>query len=282
MVRIKSVLVLLLLIFLSQTASAKVVCTTTVLAGIVEDLTGEEVEIIASPSVCPAHYDIKPSDVDKVRDADIIFIHGMEPWVGELLNVSGSKAKVVKVPGPWNTPELLRQKYIAVAKALEEEGYSVSLKPSLDKINRTEKYLKEFAKKNGFVGTPVVCMQWQKNFVEFLGFNITVTYPPPEMVSAKKYEEIIEKGRGSKLVIDNLQSGTELGKKIAKDIGAKEVALSNFPADGNLTEMMIENAEKLAKALESERVESERQTPGFELVTGIAAAAVAALATRRD
>jgi hypothetical protein len=59
-------------------------------------------------------------------------------------------------------------------------------------------------------------MQWQKGFVEFLGFKVLVTYPPPEMVSAKKYEEILKNGTGAKLVIDNLQSGTEFGEKIAE------------------------------------------------------------------
>ncbi len=256
---------------------AKIVCTTTVLASIVQDLTGEKCEVIAPPTICPAHYDIKPSDVEKVKDADVIFCHGFEPWVKELVKASGRNITVVKVPGPWNTPQLLREKYVMVARALERLGYEVDLERCLKSINETEAYLKKFAEEHGFVGTPVVCMQWQKNFVEFLGFKVLATYPPPEMVSAKKYEEVIEKGKGAKLVIDNLQSGTELGKKIAKEIGAVEVAISNFPTKGNVSEMMIENAEKLAKALEGK---NEKRTPGFEAIATICGLALALIVRR--
>ncbi len=252
------------LVILSGSSEAKIICTTTVLASIIEDLIGEKCEVIASPTVCPAHYDIKPSDVEKVREADLIICHGFEPWVDELVKSSGRNVTVLKVPGPWNTPKLLRDKYIKIANELEKLGYDVNLEKCLESINETESYLKAFAKEHGFVDTPVVCMQWQKGFVEFLGFKILATYPPPEMVSAKKYEEVMEKGKGAKLVIDNLQSGTELGEKIAKELGAVEVALSNFPIDGNVTAMMIENAEKLAKALEESK--EEKKTPGFEIV----------------
>ncbi len=264
----KITLVLLLFLLITPVSYAKVVCTTTVLASIVEDLTGEKCEVIAPPTVCPGHYDIKPSDIEKVRDADVVFAHGFEPWVDELVNASKSKAKVVKIPGPWNSPSLLRDKYIKIAAELENLGYRTNIDKCLESINQTEKYLKMFAIERGFVDTPVICMQWQKNFIEFLGFKILATYPPPEIVSAKKYSEILEKGKGAKLVIDNLQSGTELGEKIAKELGAVEVAISNFPMDGNVTEMMIENAEKLAEALkQAKEVKEVKVSPGFELLT---------------
>jgi len=277
-------ILILVLAALSGVAEAKIVCSTTVLASIVEDLTGEKCEVVASPSVCPAHYDIKPSDVEKVSEADVIVCHGFEPWVDELVNASGKDIKVVKVSGPWNTPQALRDKYVKIAEVLEEEGYKVNLKKCLDSINETEAYLKKFAEENEFVGTPVVCMQWQKGFVEFLGFNVLATYPPPEMVSAKKYEEIVEKGKGAKLVIDNLQSGTEFGEKLAEEIGAKEVAISNFPLEGNVTTMMIENAEKLAEALKSEAEETPSKTkssPGFEVAMTICIIVIAVALKRR-
>ncbi len=262
----RMLLLLIVLVVLTGSSEAKIVCTTTVLASIVEDLTGEKCEVIAPPTVCPAHYDVKPSDVEKVREADLIICHGIEPWIDELVKTSKKNITVLKVPGPWNTPQLLREKYTKIANELKKFDYDVNLEKCLESINKTESYLKEFAKEHGFVNTPVVCMQWQKSFVEFLGFKVLATYPPPEMVSAKKYEEIIEKGRGSKLVVDNLQSGTELGKKIAKELGAVEVALSNFPIEGNVTDMMVKNAEKLAKALEEKK---EKKTPGFEVAIAV-------------
>jgi len=257
--------------------SSEIVCTTTVLGSIVEDLTGEKCEIIASPSVCPAHYDIKPSDVEKVRNARIIFCHGIEPWIDELVNSSGKEIKVVKISGAWNTPDALREKYVKMAEALEEEGYEVNLRRCLESINQTEEYLKEFAEEKGFNGTPVVCMQWQASYLKFLGFEILATYPPPEMISAKKYEEILNSGSGAKLVVDNLQSGTDFGKELAEKLGAKHAVISNFPADEeNVTSMLVRNAQILADAL-NKKPEEVEESPGFECSAAFAVLVVTTL-----
>ncbi len=241
-----------------------VVCTTSVLASIVKDLAGDKVvvEVIASPSVCPAHYDIKPSDVEKVRMASLILYHGFEPWIKDLVKASGSKAPLVAIKGSWNTPDLLKKKYEEVAKALEKYlGIDVSekLRRCLKAIDETSQWLKKFAEEHGFTNTPVIVMLWQKNFVSFLGFKIVGVFGPPEKVSLKQFEELVKNGTkyGAVLVIDNLQSGVELGKKLAKEIGAIEVALTNFPYTApelvNMTEVMKYNARLLAQALQYAR-----------------------------
>ncbi len=242
-----------------------VVTTTNVLASIVEDLAGDSVvvEVIVSPSACPAHYDVKPSDVYKIKEADLILIHGFEPWVNDLVSASGSSAPIVTIKGPWNTPDLLKEKYISVANALQRYlgiDVEINLNKSLDAINKTAVWLKEFAKSNGFEGVPVVAMMWQVGFLKFLGFNVVATYPPPEKVSLNLYNQIIANASkyGAKIVVDNLQSGTELGRKIADEIGGVEVALTNFPGIApelnNMTEVMKYNAELMARALELVRL----------------------------
>lgn len=244
----------------SSNSKPVVVTTSSVLASIVRDLAGDQVivEVIASPSVCPAHYGVKPSDVYKLKDADLILRQGFEPWLKDLVKASGSKAPVVTIKGPWNTPEFLKARYKAVANALEEYiGINVSakLRKCLKAIDDTGAWLKEYAKEKGFVGTPVVIMQWQKAYVSFLGFKIVATYPPPEKVTPSLYNEIIKNATENKalLVIDNLQSGTEFGEKLADEIGGVEVALTNFPGItlelNNVTEVMKHNAELLAQAL---------------------------------
>lgn len=237
-----------IVVALTGTLWAKVVCTTTALEVIYERLTGEKCEIIASPAVCPAHYDLKPSDLEKARGAELILSHGVEPWVTELAKISN--AKVLKVSGAWNNPPALREAYKALADELQRLGKRVDLEGALRAVDVLDGKLKEFAEEHGFRGVPVVCMQWQKGFVEYLGFKVLAFYPPPEMLSAKNYEEVLQRGKGAQLVIDNLQSGTELGLKLAEKLGASHVVLSNFPLDGDLEAMMIENARKLADALE--------------------------------
>jgi len=245
-----------------------IVCTTSVLASIAKDLVGDEaiVEVIASPAVCPAHYDVKPSDVEAFREADLILMHEMEQWVKALKEASGSNAPVVKIPGPWNSPDALKARYEAVAKAIEDNlGIDVSTRLSkcISKIDDLDEYLKEYSKEHDFEGVPVVCMAWQVAFIKYLGFKIVATYGPPEKVTAKEYSEIIKNATsaGAILVIDNIQSGTELGKKIALEVGGVEVALTNFPGISpemnNITAMLKWNVEKLADALAKANLQKE-------------------------
>jgi len=268
------VLLLSLLIGLSWSVAPSrgekplVVCTTTVLASMVNDLAGDlvSVDVIASPSVCPAHYDIRPSDIDAFAKANLILMHGFEPWVKDLKEASGSEAPIVKIKGGWGTPEDLKERYKDVAKALEENlGIDVSdrLNKCIAGIDVTDSWLKDFSSKNGFAGTPVVAMMFQRGFISYLGFDVVATYPPPEKVSAKQYTSIIENAtrKGASLVIDNAQSGTDLGNKIAAEIGGVEVALTNFPGTAphlnNMTEVMKWNAMKLSQALENVKTKGE-------------------------
>ena len=253
----------------SSTDKPIVVTTTTVLESIVKDLAGDKVSVvvIASPAICPAHYDVRPSDVEAFRIADLILAHGIEPWVEDLKKASGSEAPIVYIKGPWNMPDTLKQRYSEVANAIEEHlGISVSdkLSKSLSEIDEVKQWLQRYAEEHGFKNTPVVSMMWQKGFISFLGFKVVATYRSPEMVSAKEYSEIVENATkyGAVLVIDNLQSGVELGEKIASEVGAVEVALTNFPGTApglnNVTEVMKYNARLLAEALEEATVMKEK------------------------
>jgi len=258
-----SLLLLPLTTLVTYSEKPVVVASTTVLASIIEDLVGDKViiEYISSPSLCPAHYDVKPSDVEKIRYASLIFSHGIEPWIDKLVNASGSKAQVFKeVCRSWSTPEDLKKCYVEVADILKKYlGLPVDdgLSKSLSTIDYVATWLKNFSKENGFVGTPVVVMRWQRSFINYLGFNIVASFGPPETVSLKEYSEVITNATKTRilLVIDNLPSGVDLGMKIAREVGAIEVALHNFPKAApeikNVTDMWVYNVKLLSNALKA-------------------------------
>ena len=241
-----------------------VVASTSVLASIVEDLAGDKVRVVymVSPSMCPGHYDVKPGDVVTISEARLVLYHGFEPWVKELIgavNSTGSwNGSLVRISGNWNTPDSLKKLYMKVAEALKDSlGIDVSarLEKCLKRIDEVAEELKNIARENSFEDKPVVVMLWQKPFVEYLGFKIVATYGPPEKLSPKDISIIEENATRNHaiLVIDNMQSGTELGSKIARDIGAVHVVLINFPDSvpgvNNVTQMMLYNAKLLAEAV---------------------------------
>lgn len=243
-----------------------VVCTTSVLASIVEDLAGEYVEAryLVSPSMCPGHYDIKPGDVATIRNASIILAHGMEwgGWLRELItsaNQTGDlHVPIFNLTGPWNTPVMLKQKYQTVASKLSEVlGLDLSnqLSKCLNAIDKVDSEIMGMVDEYGFNGTPVASMLWQKGFVEYLGFKVVAVYGPTEFLSQSDIEEIEVNitTYNAKLIIDNLQSGVEVGRKIAEDTGIVQVVLINFPGSvvgvNNVTEMMLYNVRLLADGL---------------------------------
>ena len=240
-----------------------VVCTTHVLGSVVEELAGDEVEVVVfvQPGICPAFYDVKPSDVYALSKAKMIFFHGfeMKMWLKDMLKASGNpNITMVQVKGPWNTPEGAKQYVKCIGGNLTEHlGVDVSERMGrmISTIDEVASLLRDEAERRGVGDVKVVCMKWQSSFVEWLGFKIVAVYGPPESLSTADITNITNtaKREGAMLVVDNLQSGTDFGAELASEIGAVHVFLTNFPnaipGTANLTEMFKYNARQLFDAV---------------------------------
>ena len=238
-----------------------IVCSTSVFSSIVEDMVGDTCYVITivPPGMCPGHYDVKPSDVYAVQVADLIFYHGFEQWMEDLIESTGTNATVVKVGGNWNTPDEAKYYMSCVVGNLSlvlGADYNSTLTAMLNAVDAVAEEILQEAEQRGVSSVNVICMQWQEPFVSWVGFNVVDTYGPPELVSTQKIAELVSVGteQEAKLVIDNLQSGTWLGDQVADEIGAVHVVLTNFPDSipeaGNLTEMFKYNAEQLFDGLD--------------------------------
>jgi ABC-type Zn uptake system ZnuABC Zn-binding protein ZnuA len=224
-----------------------IVATTSVLGSVVEDLAGDQVEVIilVSPAICPSHYDVKPSDVYAISRARLIFYHGMEGWLNQLYESSGSKAELVKISGGWSTPEGARKYYEEVASALRSKlGIDVSarLEQRLRELDDVARQIMDKVSSQQASSIKVIAMEWQRDFVEWLGFKVVDTFSPPEKVSSADVERLVRAGveNGASLVVSNLQSGVELGETVAREIGAIHVILSNFPGSDPETKTLID------------------------------------------
>ena len=58
-----------------DTNGTVIVCTTNVLGSIVKQYVGNQTEVVvlAQPGLCPADYDMKPSDIEAVSRARVLF-----------------------------------------------------------------------------------------------------------------------------------------------------------------------------------------------------------------
>ena len=213
-----------------------IVCTTNVLGSIVEQYVGNQTEVVvlAQPGLCPADYDIKPSDIEAVSKAKVLFYHGImgEYWLDDLIEASGNtNLTKIKISGPWNTPEGAKR-YIRWIGGNLSQILSIDLNETMntmiEEIDRVSSDIQNEAASLGVNKTKVICMQWQASFVSWVGFDVIATYGPPQMLSTADIQNLTEtaKKEGVALIIDNLQSGTEVGNTIATECNAIHVVLS--------------------------------------------------------
>jgi len=241
-----------------------VVSTHAVLGEFAQIVGGEVIEVVTLiPSgFCPSQYDLAPSDLVAVLDASVILYSGFEPWIETLADAAGSAAAVIQLPGEWNTPQTAIAKVMAIRDLFTErfpdaaDEFAVNADAYIGELQTLGGVLQEKAKYAGVSDVAVVCMEWQTELVSWLGFDIPVSYGIPASLSMRDLVDLAAAGRdaGAQLVIDNLQSGVDFGAKLAREIGAVHVVLSNFPGamprTTTVVDLLTRNAEALFSAIE--------------------------------
>jgi hypothetical protein len=152
----------------AEGAKPIIVCTTNVLGSLVQELAGENVDVVvlAQPGICPADYDMKPSDIYAVSNARLLFYHDIpgEFWLQGLIDASGNtNLTKVKISGVYNTPEGAR-------RCIRWVGGNLSIALSMDldaKVNAmvadvdaTANAIQSEAQDLNATGVKVVCMKW--------------------------------------------------------------------------------------------------------------------------
>jgi len=253
-----------LLLAIPAVAAETVVSTHAVLGEFAQVVGGGVIEVatIIPSGFCPAHYDLSPRDLVAVLDASLVLYSGFEPWMDTLLDAVDSDATVLQLPGSWSTPEAAVGKVETIRDALaarfpdSASDFAANAEAYIAQLRALAATLQEEAESLGVSSVAVVCMEWQADFVSWLGFDVAVTYGLPEGLSLQDLVRLTSEGQdaGAALVIDNLQSGISFGAKLAHEVGAIHVVLSNFPgampATATVLDLFAQNAEALFAAVE--------------------------------
>ncbi len=256
-----AVLFLLIVTSMGATLLAKptIVSTHAVFGEFAQIVGGDSIDVVTIiPSgFCPAHYDLRPSDVAAVSKAALMIYSGFEPWMDSLLESVGGNVTTLQLNGSWSRPDDAAEKVDGITEALCEllpentdmlEANAAAYK---DRLTTLAASLKARAKNLNVTTIPVISMQWQAAFVSWLGFDIATTYGMPENLSMKDLVELTQAGAENEvvLVIDNLQSGLNFGAKLAVELGVVHVVLSNFPGAMPATATVLDLFEHNANAL---------------------------------
>lgn len=213
---------------------------------------------------CPSHFDTTPGDIEKCIDADVVISLGYEPWLEPLINNSGNiDVKQIKCTGlgEWSLPlnavkfvQKIRDELI-IFYPEQFNTIKINADEYIALINQTDHALKNMVTKMGCENRQIICIIWQKDFVENLGFEIIASYAPPESLSVQDQINIANTATNKSVsaIIDNLQSGTEFGERISEETDISHVIFTNFPGAINNVDTYIDqityNTAELVKGI---------------------------------
>jgi ABC-type Zn uptake system ZnuABC Zn-binding protein ZnuA len=227
----------------AEETTISIICTNSILADFTSNILAENVTVdyIMLAGACPAQYDTTPNDVNKIVSADIIISFGsprMEGWLGDLLNYNPDCSIIeCKYMGEWNIPsgakkyvEKIRDE-LSLLLPIYNDTIQTNAQGYIAQIDETAEQLQEMIVSNGSLDKKVICMEWQQDFLEWLGLNVTYSYGSPNMLSVQDKLKVSDAASSENIcaVIDNLQSGTEFGAQIASECGLSHIIFTNFP-----------------------------------------------------
>lgn len=240
--------------------SVEIVTGSSQIASAVRDIAGDKLDItnIIPGGMCPGHYDVKPGDVEALSNSKLFIIHN---WQQDKANITGLieaannpdlPIRVINIADAPMLPSYQIEMVDSLSLILAEmspgdsDYYQESAANRKEVISAKEVEIKDRLNNANFSGIKVLCDKMQADFIGWLGFDVVASYSRPEELSAGDMEQLITEGKqaGVLLVIDNLQSGgTDNSEGIARDTGAIQVIISNFPG-------AFENTETWDKAVD--------------------------------
>ncbi len=234
------------------------IATTTMIKSVLYNIGKDkvEIEVITPMGMCPGHFDVKPHHIKVMQKSLAIFYHGWEPWMKALrekLYIDENKFYKLENNGSITVPE----NYILAVKEATE--VLIKIKPeykeyfvsnSFEYINKVKDKVKEIEKKiSDIKGKPVICSEQLKSFLSWLDINVVKSYRRAEELSPREIMNLIDIVRKNKVmaVIDNLQSGSDIGKIVSSETGVVHIVLSNFPEDNSYIKLLDDSINSLRK-----------------------------------
>ena len=240
-----------------------IVTSDTILSGTITSLLPTNrysIEAILPPGQCPGHYDIKLSDIEKMKKAHLIVSFIGMPFMDKTGFDRGTKLLVDAGGRNWMAPDSYIYGLGVLADGLskrfpEDKDEIMSRKEDTTREVKAEaNSLIEKIKRAGIFGKPIIASSMQKEVLEWMGFRVVGEYGRQEAMSIREVVRLSEIGRDRHaiMVVDNLQSGPDAGKGIAETLGAPHVVLTNFPSEKGYLATLGENVNAVLAASKKE------------------------------
>lgn len=220
------------------------------------------VAAIVPPGQCPGHYDMKLSDIERIKRADLLVSFEEMPFVEGAAGADRGRHIVIRAAGRnFMAPDSYVYGLNVLADRLcesfpDDAGTIVRLKEeAVRSVNGHAASLIGRIRDAGLAGKPVIASSLQKQTLEWMGFRVVGEYGRPESMSAHRVVHLVRAGKKEHaiFVADNLQSGPDTGRGVADSLGIPHIVLSNFPSEKGYLATLGENAEILLAALKGHK-----------------------------
>lgn len=237
-----------------------IMASDTILSGMLSSLLPPSryfVDVILPPGQCPGHYDVKLSDIEKVKKADLVVSFKGMPFMAKAEGAKKDHVQVDSEGRNWMAPGTYIRGLDALARELSHrfpEDREEIMKRKEETVRRVKTHanaLIEKIKRAGLHGKAIVASSMQKEPLEWMGFRVVGEYGRPESMSTKELVHLSRIGKDEQAVavVDNLQSGPEAGKGIAETLGVPHVVVTNFPSEKGYLATLSENVDAVLSAV---------------------------------
>lgn len=237
-----------------------IVASDSILSGILVSLLPPnkyQVEVILPPGQCPGHYDVKISDIEKMKRASLIVTFRGMSFLDQTVP-TGNAHLIVDAGGRnWMAPDSYISGLGVIADELSKRFPDDKGEILRHKEAAARSIIQETTSIRGMImdaqalGKPLIASSMQREPLQWMGFRVVADYGGPETMSAFEVARLSRIGKEQQVVavVDNLQSGPDAGKGIAEALGVRHVVLTNFPSEKGYIETLKENARALLTAL---------------------------------
>lgn len=236
--------------------------TTSYLEAAVGDLlqTQPVVLRLSEPGTCPGHFDVRPSEVQKLRSCRVLLRFDFQKSLDSKLGFT--RANAVRVcdimaKGGMCVPETYFSACEQVAKHLTDVGIldgSIAesrLKAIKARLETLSAQVSNLVATAQLVGMPVIASHHQSDFCAWLGLKVVATFRGADTAGIREIDDAVKAGKIARvrLVIANSPEGTRTADSLAANLGAKMIVFDNFPSAKNgvvsFDEMIMANVRKL-------------------------------------
>ena len=239
----------------------KIAVTTSNLADLLDEICEDKIDVftIIPTTMCPGTYDIDAKTIKEINKCNVVLYHHWQPWVKNLKYKTtklGIVYRELKTRGNLMIPYInLRaaQELLDLLSIWDSDNKSFYEQNFLNysfKVN----FLAEEIAKNGYnkYNKKIVCNSQISTFMEWLGFDVVMTYGKSSNLSSSEMLLLTKKIKKEKVkyAVDNLQAGTDVGRTLADDLKIKHIVVSNFVLGRSYINTLKNNIEKINKALE--------------------------------